>query len=164
MDTEASKTFLAPLYSRMYAVALAVLGNHDDAADAVQDAVMRLFEMCRRLGEGGQVAHPESFAIFVVRNYAIDRLRELSRHRMRSLDDSGEIAVDGDNSDAVDDFERVRTMMDSLTVNQRKVLEMTAIGGMDAREVAGELNLTENNVRQLLSRARKQLRRLFYKD
>ncbi len=55
-------------------------------------------------------------------------------------------------------------MMDSLTVNQRKVLEMTAIGGMDAREVAGELNLTENNVRQLLSRARKQLRRLFDKN
>ena len=41
MDTEEFKTFLAPLYSRMYAVALAVLGNHDDAADEIGRASCR---------------------------------------------------------------------------------------------------------------------------
>ena len=167
MDTEEFKTFLAPLYRRMYAVAFAVLGDRDEAADAVQDSVMRLFEMRRRLGAAEGIGRPESFAIFVVRNHSIDRLRELSRRRAVTVDvdtvaDDDALSAGGDseNGDA-DTLRRVRSLMAGLAPRQREVLEMTSVGGMDVRDVAGELNLSENNVRQLLSRARNRLRRLF---
>jgi len=167
MDTEEFKTFLAPLYRRMYAVSLAIIGDADEAADAVQDSAMRLFEMRGRLGAGGQVGRPESFAIFVVRNYSIDRLRQLSRHRCVAIDaDKAMTDVAAPDSeiaaDAAADLKRVRSLMGELAPRQREVLELTAVGGMDVHEVADELKLTENNVRQLLSRARRRMRELFY--
>ncbi len=38
------KEILLPCYRRMYAVALAILRNEDDASDAVQDAISALWQ------------------------------------------------------------------------------------------------------------------------
>ena len=66
MTAEEFKSTILANYRRMYAAALAMLANSDDASDAVQDTVARLWERRESLGD---VDSPASFCIFLHQGY-----------------------------------------------------------------------------------------------
>ncbi len=58
-------------------------------------------------------------------------------------------------------FDRLRSSLEALTPDQRKAVVLSRIDGLSTRDIAREMNRSEDAVRQLLTRALKQLKSSF---
>ena len=87
----------------MYRVALALTGCEADAADAVQDACLRLWEKRAKLAES---ANPSGYCVGAARNAALDILR--ARHPAVGPEQIPEIASDADTATACESTEQCR--------------------------------------------------------
>jgi len=146
-----------PLYPLLYRVAFSILGNEADACDAVQETMVKIWSMDADIGS---IGNPQAYASRVLRTTAIDILRSISRKSDIVTDD----AVTADlyvNPDDVGSVEYIRRAVDSLPSGQREVLKLSAYEGLPNNEIAAATGFTTDNVRQLLSRARKKLRTVF---
>ncbi len=149
-------------------VARGVTGNDEDAADAAADAFTRVFDAV----VSGRAPSMEfrAYLIAASRNAAIDQRRRSGRraseHPDRSLvgDDSasGDVRTSGPGpSEALaarEDSKLVTEAFHGLPARWQSVLWLTEVEGVPAREAAGRLGLSPNNVAQLAVRARARLR------
>lgn len=147
-----------PCTSRMYAAALAILGSQSDAEDAVQTAMLKIWENIRR---GNIPDSPEAYALTAVRRIC---LNELSRLQRLTALDAGNLHNLPSGSNAGEEqiaLGEVTELMRSLPATERRAIELTAYGGCSSDELAAALGTSSANARQILSRGRKKLRSLF---
>lgn len=128
------------------------LTDGGEAEDAVQDALLRLWQMYEQL-------HPpiDRLAMVLTRNICIDLLRRRPRSVCRA------IAVDNETSE-VDEHERIERMMaviDTLPELQQTLLRLRHIQGMEMKELASLFQMNEAAVRKALSRARMTVRKQY---
>ena len=159
MDSSAFKRLLLPHYRRMYATAMTILRNSDDASDAVQEAFTRLWE---KRDDLPNIDNPEAYCVTTIRRICIDRIRrvtypinEISEDTLLISDDSDEQA---DNRESI---QLVTLLMNKLPEQQRQVLQLRAFNDCSFEEIESITGLTGVNVRTLLSRARRRIRELF---
>lgn len=162
MDSSAFKRLLLPHYRRMYATAMTILRNSDDASDAVQEAFTRLWE---KRDDLPNIDNPEAYCVTTIRRICIDRIRrvtypinEISEDTLLISDDSDEQA---DNRESI---QLVTLLMNKLPEQQRQVLQLRAFNDCSLEEIETITGLTGVNVRTLLSRARRRMRELFYSN
>lgn len=162
MDAAGFKRDIIPHYRRMFAVALRVIGDSDGAADAVQEAMARLWERRDALDE---VDCAGAYCITVTRRICIDRLRQEAACPSTPLRaDTVPAETAPEASTAIERDEDARLLaelMSRLPQAQQRVLRLSAIGGLGNDEIAQITGETPANVRQLLCRARRRLRELF---
>lgn len=147
------------LREQMLSLAGRITGNRDDAADAVQDAFVKLWQQQERYGTS---SHASGAGMTAVRNTSIDLAR---RNRRRNDVPVEEIA---DNITAITDedrtivYQQVRAIIDKeLSANQRAIIDMREIQGMEFDDIAARLGMQPATVRVELSRARKRVREIF---
>ena len=153
MDSSARTYFtevILPCHARMYAAALAITGSSDVARDAVQTAMMRLWETVRK-GSLPESAMP--YCLSAVRNICITEMAY--KRRKVPIDTVAEPSTATCRAKEVADALRM------LPAKERQAVEMSAWGGCSADDIAGALGTNAVNARQLLSRGRKRLRSLF---
>lgn len=151
-------TEILPCHARMYAAARAIMGTADDAKDAVQSAMLNVWESIRR---GNRPENPLGYCMKALRNECINSLNQ--SRRMQDFDENIVDAVginDGDDSMRLKDAERG---LRELPENERRAVEMRAYGGCSSKEIAAALNVAEPNARKILSRGRQHLRNFFSK-
>lgn len=143
----------------MYAVAVAILGDSDDAADAVQDAYVRLWS--RRDSLDG-VASPEGYCMVVTKHVCLDRLRA-SRltERLDDLTTAESLSADPDDMTGRESVDIATRIIASLPEPYRQFIRLSAINGLSNGDIASLTGYTEGNVRQILSRARKRIKELY---
>lgn len=136
------------LRPRLVAIAEGITGSRDGAEDIVQDVLLKLW------GMSGELNPPvEAFASCVVtRHAALDRLRAAGTRREQRLTPADDRAVE---NTADPRAERMFEVMATLPDMQRAVLRMRLAESMEFNEIARLLHTSEQNVRQILSRARK---------
>ena len=135
----------------MLSLAERITGNHDDAADAVQDAFVKLWQ---QRGRYDSVRHAKGAAVMTVRTTSIDMARHNSHQTDVSLDqvtDTVEEVNDNDRSLAYN----------HLSHNQRLIIDLREMEGMEFDDIAKRMNMTPANVRVELSRARKRVREIY---
>lgn len=152
-----SQTIL-PLHGRMYAAALAITGSPDDAADAVQTAMMKIWE---GIAAGNRIDAPAAYCLKAVRNVALNEIGR--RHSCVNIDSEGEKLPASDSADSGVRMKDATSILASLPDRERMAVELTAFDGCSSEEVAGSLGVSPSNARQILSRARRHLRSLFDK-
>lgn len=153
MDKEIFSQIMTNLRPQMLTLAERLLSDKAEAEDAVQDALLKLWQ----LGCGEGIANTNAFAMTVVRNLCVDRLR-----RRRRLLDISKIEIDEENELALQDgeaemIERLMVMMERLPNRQQAILKMRHIDGLKTREIATLIGASEVSVRQTLSRARRRI-------
>ncbi|MGH9149090.1 MAG: sigma-70 family RNA polymerase sigma factor, partial [Acidimicrobiales bacterium] len=141
-------------------VALAVSGNRDDAADAVADAFVRIFQALPegRLLDGDHFRH---YLFAATRNAAIDGRRRVGRLQPTAHEQLDGPATTTGPQDRVTrdaDSALVATAFRGLPERWRSVLWLTEVEGIPPREVANRLGVTANNAAQMAARARARLR------
>ena len=143
----------------MFRVAFSLLRNTQDAEDAVQEAFLKLYR-----GEGWKrMDNEKAFLARTVWRVALDRL---PKGREQSFDESAgdfESLGDSPETSALRSAQalRLRRMIDSLPVELRQVLLLSAIEELNSREIAGLIGIPEGTVRTRMMRAREELRQRF---
>ncbi|HEY1509336.1 MAG TPA: RNA polymerase sigma-70 factor [Solirubrobacteraceae bacterium] len=145
-----------------FAIAYRMLGSVSEAEDVVQEALLRVH---RLLHEGEQIESPRAFVATVTTRLAIDELRSARARRERYV---GEWLPEPIVTDTADDPVRHAEMADSLSVamlvlleslspEQRAVLLLRDVFDYGYDEIARIVGKSEDNVRQLASRARQHV-------
>lgn len=132
------------------------LGNADDAEDAVQEVLVKLWSMADTLRS--PVA---PLARVLVRNFCVDRLR---RRRVTVSVDETELPTITAESTDDGTFERMMKVIDMLPAAQQVVLRLRHIDGMDIDGIAKLTGYKEANVRKILSRARMAVRNHYMEE
>jgi RNA polymerase sigma-70 factor (ECF subfamily) len=138
---------LGPLYDRhsrlVYGLALAVLGNADEAADLTQEVFLSLCQEHSYDRTRGAVG---AYLTTVVRTRAIDRVRRRTR-RVRLLRDHHAAApmptAETSPHERVSEAqasERVRAALAGLPENERRAIEMAYFKGLTQAEIAEDLD------------------------
>ncbi len=158
--------------SRLLAVARRILGNDDDARDAVQDAFIAAFRNLDRFHGGSRLS---TWLHRIVVNAALMKLRTRRRKPEQSLDpllpsfrddghhveqfvsweDRADVAMERDETRRL-----VRDRIQQLPEAYRIVLLLRDIEGLTTEEAATALGTTANAVKIRLHRARQALRSL----
>ncbi len=145
---------------RAMRLATGILGDADDAAEAVQEAFVRAYLRLDRLHVPG---HFGAWLLKVVANEAIDRQRAL-RRRARFLRPSRwhEIRKPGRSPDQVEHARdlhgAVKQAMLKLTENEARAITLFGFDGLSQREAAEMMSCSTESIRWYVYRARQKLR------
>lgn len=171
-DESAFEELVRETMPRSLATARRLLGNDEDAADAVQDAYVSAFKHLKDFKGGSRVS---TWLHRIVINAALMKLRSRRRRPERSIEDFlPRFTDDGHNSkrprewnqDALASIEReemrrfVRASIEELPEAYREVLMLRDVEGLDTAETATVIGASENAVKTRLHRARQALREL----
>lgn len=145
------KRDILPLKNPMYRLALRITLSSQEAEDVVQDVIIKLWNMRDRLDD---VDNLEAFAMRMTRNLALDRQRMRANHT-ESLDVAMERPQAEDTrSDAQEQVETIRAMMQLLPEKQRSAMQLRDFEGYSYKEIAEMLTMTEDQVKVNIFRAR----------
>ncbi len=143
----------------VYRVALRVTGAPDDAADAAQDALVKVWR-------GIEAVDPErrrAWAARVARNASLDLIRRRSvRPRPGAFDPAPEPEASDPLPDSDAEASDLRTCLaravGTLSEPYRSILVLREIEGLAYAEIADALDLPLNTLKVYLLRARRRVR------
>jgi len=138
---------------RLWRVALRTLGNPDDAADALQDALVSAY---RAAGAYRGDAAVTTWLHRIVVNACLDRLRRRAAHRTTPLPDR-EPADRHDEHAATETRLDVQQALASLPEHQRTALVLVDLHGLTVAEAAAVLDVAEGTVKSRCARGRAAL-------
>ena len=133
----------------LYRAALAILGDPQEAEDAVQDAFLRCWEKAPDFESG---EHAKAWLLRVTVNGCKSRLRAPWRRRTAPL-------LDTYPADGPEERETLEAVQ-ALPAADRAVIHLYYYEGYQTAEIAAMTGQREGTVRSRLSRARARLREL----
>jgi RNA polymerase sigma-70 factor (ECF subfamily) len=156
IKTEHFQFDIVPLRERLLLAANRLMQNEEDAEDAVQETLLRLWKMRRDLSH---VVNPEAFAMQILKNNCIDRLR--IRKEQTNVDDfllesNSETPYLRVEQKDTNDF--IRQIIAHLPTLQQTVIRMRDVEGYELQEIAAITQTHVSAVTVNLSRARKKIR------
>jgi RNA polymerase sigma-70 factor (TIGR02957 family) len=145
-----------------FAIAYRMLGRVSEAEDVVQQ---ELFRMHQALDAGEQIASPRAFVATVTTRRAINELRSAGVRRENYVGEwlPEPIITDGDDDPArhaeISDSLSLAmlVLLESLSPEQRAVLLLHDVFDYGYAEIAGIVGKSQENVRQLGTRARRHV-------
>ena len=151
-----------PLKNQLYRLALRITQNAEDSEDIVQEVMIKVWKRHDTLGD---IDSLEAYCLKICRNQSLDYLR---RKEMQNVPfDDGDTALE-----PADIFQRiqhrdnisiVRTLIDSLPEKQRTTIQLREFEGKSYKEISQILNISEEQVKISIFRARQTLKSKFDK-
>jgi RNA polymerase sigma-70 factor (TIGR02957 family) len=145
-----------------FAIAYRMLGSVAEAEDVVQEALMRVH---RALEDGERLESPRAYVATVATRLAIDELRSARARRETYVGDwlpEPLVAAGADDparhAEMADSLSLAfLVLLESLSPEQRAVLLLRDVFDYGYDEIAGIVGKSEDNVRQLATRARRHV-------
>jgi len=169
--TAGDQSALELLFARnnrgLYQTALRLLGNPEDAEDALQEGMLAAYRNLRHFEGRSQFS---TWLTRIVINAALMRRRSRRTHLAVSLDETDRdeqvpaverFPDDGPSPEEIyagyELSERLRENLEGLSPVLRRAFELRAIAGLTADEAAKTLGVSRNTLKARLWRARHQL-------
>jgi len=159
MSPEEFRKVFLPEGRRLYALAFRYLNNREEAEDAVQEVMMKLWD---ERNKTARYENPAAWCTTVTRNYCIDLLR---RRKMTAQDD---ISVAKDLIEAGNDIfsksegseaaSLINGIVERMKEPYRSAVILRDIEGYSYEEAAEAMQTSVGTLRTILSRARKSIR------
>ena len=149
-DPDAFDRLMRTQLQKMYRIAISMLQNEEDAADAIQETVLKCWQKI------GQVRNNKYFETWLTRiliNQCNDILRK--RKKIIYVEDIPEIAHE--DSYFTNEWKEV---LNGINEKNRIVMELYYVDGFSTKEIAGMLHIRDAAVRNRMVRGRKQLEQL----
>lgn len=157
-DKYAFTTLVRRHYDRLWYVALRTSAGPEDAADALQEALLAAH---RNAGNFRGDSAVRTWLHSIVVNACLDRIRRNKVRPTSSLDEMEGPASDPvDHSDPYADFEMshvVEKALQTLPADQRAALVAVDIEGFSVAETAAMLGVPEGTIKSRCARARARL-------
>ena len=153
MTTEDFKRNILKLQPRLQRTAESIVGNPDNAADAVQEAVIALWEQRANL----ESRDMERLSLTIVKRRSIDMLRK--QKPTVSIDTEQLKLMEVPEDDPMEERYRLaRKLVDQLPERQRNAILMKYEEGMSNHEIEQATGMSSTHLYATLSRAYKALR------
>lgn len=166
-DAQAADTLFRRYHRSLLQTALRVLGNKEDAEDALQDGLLSAYRNMRRFEGRSQFS---TWLTRIVINAALMKRRSARTHPVLSLDSvlpednlpaSECFSDDGPNREQVHVGTEIREMinenLDELSPLLRTAFVLREVTGYSTGEAAKKLGIAENALKARVWRARHQL-------
>jgi RNA polymerase sigma-70 factor (ECF subfamily) len=164
-ETDSYRDLMERHYSYIYRLSLSFLGNPEDAEDAVQEIFLRAF---RALGSFKLCRRFKPWLISVALNYLRTASGKKYRYREIERKAAGTPRVEENGPEEVFNEKKIRdTIQEAVSAlphNLRTVVTLYYLNSLSVGEVSETLNLSVENVKSRLYRARKRLRAVLEKD
>jgi RNA polymerase sigma-70 factor (ECF subfamily) len=158
-QAEVDLAALVDVYSALlFRVAHSVLRSRTEAEDVVQDCFVRVLQHRRKLPA---VRDLRVWLVRIAWNLALDRRRRIRPEQMDALFAQSLVAAATPADKALDEAQRLNTVLrelENLPRKEREVLLLSSVDEMGTAEIAAVLGRSESAVRALLFRARTRLR------
>ena len=157
---------LGELYDQLagvlFSTALHILGDRSEAEEVLQDVFVQIWTKAATFDSA--LGAPFHWALGIVRNRSIDRLRSRQR-RARVLDqatiEAGDAASEAPATSGIpiaDELAAVRKAVAALPPEQHRVIAMAFFGGMTHTEIAEALNEPLGTIKARIRRGMLSLR------
>lgn len=149
---------ILPLKDKLYRLALRITFDSAEAEDIVQDTMIRVWN---RRDEWSQFDSIEAYCLTVARNLAIDRSQKQEAQNMELTPETQEMpdALTPDKKYEQDEqLKLVHRLINELPEKQRTIVQLRDIEGKSYKEIADVLQLTEEQVKVNLFRARQRIK------
>ncbi len=143
--------------SRAEAYAVSILHDQQTAEDAVQEAFSRIYAARASLDEGRSFS---AYLCTIAKRICIDELRK--QRRFPELPgDLPDPPVDSAEAEYIKGLERLNRihLLANLDERDRKLLLAFSLEGKPTKQIAGEMNLSDSQVRVRLHRIRRKLKK-----
>ncbi|WP_445385292.1 RNA polymerase sigma factor [Robiginitalea sp. IMCC44478] len=155
-QTEFLETVM-PFKDKLYRLAKRLLISSEEAEDATQEILMKLWAGKKRMQTYKNV---EAFAMTMTKNFCLDRLKSKQSGNLKLVHSN---YADGQASlqkqlEARDSVNWVERIMDELPEQQRMILQLRDVESYEYEEIEKLLDMKPTAVRVNLSRARKAVR------
>lgn len=163
MDKQILYQRLTAIKNKLYRVALTMLKNEEDAKDVVQDTYLKIWSHEMKFYE---VDVPEAFAMKMLKNLCIDKLRIQKKSQTLSVESQYNMSDNITPFQSVS-FENLKDLMlmlfNTLPDQQKLVIHLRDIEHYSYEEICEVTGLNVNNIRVILSRARQSVRANYQK-
>ena len=156
MESRVFEDKVLSLSDRIYPMVVRMLGNRENAEDAVQEIMLKLWDQRHKIAH-----HPNipGLVILTTRNYCIDLLKK-KNPSIHSAELQLDLLASEKSNNRVEWKELtglVNNILKELPEQQREIMMLRDIDGFEFAEIVAATKLKVEHVRVLLSRARKQV-------
>lgn len=160
MELKQFKISVLPLRSKLLSYALKLTDESADAEDAVQEVMLKLWNIRQKLDEYHSV---EALSMTMTRNACMDQWRSkhadtLSLDRVQA---TSQTATPERLLEEKDEFRLMREIIASLPPLQQTIIRMKDVEEYETEEIAEITGCTAEAIRSNLSRARKKVRDIY---
>ena len=152
---------ILPLKDKLFRLALRITLDRAEAEDVVQDTMIRVWN---KRDEWQQFESVEAYCLIVAKNLAIDRSQKKDAQNVELTPEMAEEADTSGPYDRLVNNERMKIihrLIDELPEKQRLIMQLRDIEGESYKDIAKVLQLTEEQVKVNLFRARQKVKQRY---
>jgi len=154
---------ILPLKDKLFRLALRITFDRAEAEDIVQDTMIRVWNKREEWSQFGSI---EAYCIAVARNLAIDRSQKKEAQNLQITPEMEDVREERSMSpyeQFVSDerMHIIHQLISKLPEKQRLIMQLRDIEGASYKEIAKVLDLTEEQVKVNLFRARQKIRQQY---
>ena len=159
------QTDILPLKNELYRLALRITMNAAEAEDVVQETMLKVWN---RREQWNQIESIEAFCLTICRNLSLDKMRRMDNQTQSldaTYDPKDQHVASNPEEQAVqrDRIQLVRQLISQLPEKQRSCMQLRDMEGKSYKDIATILNMTEEQVKINIFRARQTIKERFQK-
>ena len=163
MKTISFQNDILPLKTILFRLALRITQERTEAEDVVQETMMKVW---KRREQWAEMESIEAFCLTVCRNLALDKTRRMERQLRTApppIDPADQSHASNPEQVAIehDRLHLVRQLIAQLPEKQRTCMQLRDVEGKSYRDIATILDITEQQVKTNIFRARQTIRERF---
>ena len=150
-----------PLKDKLFRLALRITFDRAEAEDVVQDTMIRVWNKREEWTQFGSI---EAYCLTVAKNLAIDRSQKKEAQNVELTPEMEEASEASGPYDQLINKERmsiIHRLINELPEKQRLIMQLRDIEGESYKDIAKILNLTEEQVKVNLFRARQKVKQRY---
>jgi RNA polymerase sigma factor (sigma-70 family) len=160
------------IYNSFYGYAMAICdrytSNEEDALEIINDGFLKIFREIHHYSPAYSdvVSSFKGWLRKIMVYTAIDHFRKYNKHKMVTDIDAVIMQVPSHGEDALDklSYEEIIRGIQDLSPGYRTVLNLFIIDGLSHDEIAAQLGISTGTSKSNLSKARRQLQKILFKQ
>lgn len=161
MQENSFRNDILPLKDKLFRLALRITSDRAEAEDIVQETLIRVWN---KRDEWPQLGSVEAYCLTVARNLALDRSERKDAQTVELTPEMEQTPDASSPYDRLVNKERMKLLhrlLNRLPEKQRSIMQLRDVEGKSYKEIAALLNLTEEQVKVNLFRARQKVKQQF---
>ena len=152
---------ILPLKDKLFRLALRITLNRAEAEDIVQDALIKVWSKREEWTEWESI---EAYCLIVTKNLSIDRLQKKDNQTEALSAENDKATHDKNPHEELIGNEQlllIHQLMNQLPEKQRTIMHLRDIEGKNYKEIAALLDISEEQVKVNLFRARQKIKQWY---